>query len=68
MTRQEYKDQLVKELKAHEIVPWLGGAFPSILKDVAEDMFIHQGRYSQELQDETRRRLIQLNDTGITDP
>lgn len=69
MTRQEYKARLIEELKPVAIQPYFGAfPFPRTLRDVAVDMFQHPTRYSQELQDETRRRLKQLDDTAITDP
>lgn len=70
MTRDEYRELVLKECGSAANTEYVMRTvnFVRVLQDIAVDSFKYPGKYSQELQDETRRRLIQLETTGITDP
>lgn len=63
MTREEYKQAVLKRWPT----AYLRSAFPKILADIAVELF-RLNDFNSELAQETRRRLNQLNDNGITDP
>lgn len=64
MTRVEYMTNLQKRW-GYVIDPEL--AFPKVLWDTAAQLFV-EGDVRSRLAKETRRRLKQLEDNGITDP
>lgn len=70
MTRDEYRklvlDECGKRASAEYVMRTVN--FVRVLGDIARDAFIYPERYSETLQEETRRRLFQLETTGVTDP
>lgn len=72
MTRNEYRKLLLASV-SHEDRPYYAEFvnrkvnFVHVLQDVALDEFCHPGKYPAELVNETRRRLLQLHQTGVTD-
>ena len=65
MTRDEYLK------RAEEVTGFFGLSnhmvFPRLLQSMAEFFFVYGEEKDKELAEETRRRLIQLNKTGVTD-
>lgn len=70
MTRDEYRKLVLDECGKTVSVEYVMRPinFVHVLQDIAKDAFLHPGKYSRTLQDETRRRLLQLNEQGFTDP
>lgn len=72
MNRDEYR-KLVLDSVSHEDRPGCAEFvnrrvnFVHVLQDVALDEFCYPGKYPAELVNETRRRLLQLHQTGATD-
>jgi hypothetical protein len=63
MTRDEYLERSRKLTGyEHGHIP-----FPRILQSMAEYFFTFGDEKDRELAEETRRRLIQLHETGVTD-
>lgn len=60
MTRIEYR------ATASNYISYINASFPSLLRDIAMLLFLYQD-VTSEFALETRRRLLQLNETGITD-
>lgn len=70
MTRDEYRKLVLDECGNLANVAYVMHTvnFVRVLGDIARDAFVYPEKYSKTLQDETRRRLVQLEATGVTDP